>query len=270
MTTTSDHGILGGPHQDFQLYRYPCSPDLASLVERHWVTRWALPPGAESTVTLLPHPCVNVVLDGGTLVVSGVQLGRFTRVLAGAGGAHGVKFRPGGFLPLLGSPVSELTGRVQPLSALWGADVTRLERTLTATSDVGERVRAVEEFLRRRWPDPDPKVELVGEIVRALLHDRAVTRVDDVTRRFGLTARTLQRLFHRYVGVSPKWVLQRYRVHEAAARLAEGGGRSWAELAVELGYFDQPHFIRDFTRAVGMPPTEYLAACARHAAPIPA
>jgi len=262
--------VLGGERQDFQLYRYPPSPDLAALVERHWVTRWALPPGVRSSVTLLPHPCVNLVLDTGRLVVSGIGRERFTRELTGRGGAHGVKFRPGGFYPLLRSRVSELTGQILPLEALWGAEVTRLEEALNATDDVGQRVRAVEEFLRRRWPEPDPNVELVGRVVQALLYDRTITRVDDLTRTFGIATRTMQRLFQRYVGVSPKWVLQRYRLHEAAARLAEGTSGSWAEVAVELGYFDQPHFIRDFTRAVGMTPLEYVDACTRHEAPVSA
>ena len=104
--------------------------------------------------------------------------------------------------------------------------------------------------------------------MHALLHDRSVTRVADVTDRFGMSTRALQRLFERYVGVSPKWVLRRYRLHEAAARLAEGTGGTWAEVAVELGYFDQAHFIRDFTRAVGMTPVAYAEACRRRQAPV--
>ena len=94
-----------------------------------------------------------------------------------------------------------------------------------------------------------------------MLHDRSVSRVDDVTERFGLTARTLQRLFQRYVGVSPKWVLRRYRLHEAAAALAREQHRPWAEVAADLGYFDQSHFIRDFTAAIGLTPGAYAQAC---------
>jgi AraC-like DNA-binding protein len=65
-------------------------------------------------------------------------------------------------------------------------------------------------------------------------------------------------------------VLQRYRLHEAAARLAEGASGTWAEVAVELGYFDQSHFIRDFTRAVGMTPVAYADACNRRQEPVSA
>jgi AraC-like DNA-binding protein len=113
-------------------------------------------------------------------------------------------------------------------------------------------------------------VELVQRIVAALLHDRTIARVDDVTEMFGVTPRTLQRLFQRYVGVSPKWVLRRYRLHEAAAGLAREQHRPWADVAAELGYFDQSHFIRDFTAAIGMTPVAYARACRRREAPVSA
>jgi AraC-like DNA-binding protein len=104
--------------------------------------------------------------------------------------------------------------------------------------------------------------------VAALLHDREIARVEDVAQRFGLRLRTLQRLFARYVGVSPKWVLRRYRLHEAAAALAREQERPWAEVAAELGYFDQSHFIRDFTAAIGLTPVAYAQACLRKQEPV--
>ena len=64
------------------------------------------------------------------------------------------------------------------------------------------------------------------------------------------------------VGVSPKWVLQRYRLHEAAERIAEGRDGDWAATALELGYFDQAHFIRDFKALIGASPAQYAGAAA--------
>jgi AraC-like DNA-binding protein len=84
-------------------------------------------------------------------------------------------------------------------------------------------------------------------------------RVTDVAAEHGVSARTLQRLFRRHVGVSPKWVLQRYRLHEAAERMASGEATDLAALALDLGYADQAHFGNDFRRYVGVPPTAYAA-----------
>jgi AraC-like DNA-binding protein len=268
VSTTSEYGVLGVRDIDFSLDRYPPSADLSALVERHWLVSWELPPGREASVTLLPHPCVNLVLDGGRLAVSGVGRGRFTYAYRGAGRVFGVKFRPGGFLPFLGRPLTDITDAVLPAEQLWGPAAGVLAGRMAAARGVDELVALVEAFLRERWPPDDPQVAEVGRIVAALLHDRGIARVDDVTERFNIAPRTLQRLFARYVGVSPKWVLRRYRLHEAAAVLDREHHRPWAEVAAELGYFDQSHFIRDFTAAIGMTPVAYAQACRRKQAPV--
>jgi AraC-like DNA-binding protein len=77
-----------------------------------------------------------------------------------------------------------------------------------------------------------------------------------VCRHAGYSKRTLQRLFREYVGVSPKWVLQRVRLHEAAERMAGGEG-DWPRLALELGFFDQAHFIKAFKAVIGLTPGDY-------------
>jgi AraC-like DNA-binding protein len=54
-----------------------------------------------------------------------------------------------------------------------------------------------------------------------------------------------------------KWVINRYRLHEALERLHMGASVNWTDLALELGYFDQSHFIRDFRSLVGYSPVQY-------------
>ena len=268
LSTTSEYGILGVRDVDFHLERIAPAPDLAELVERHWVVTWELPPGRSASVTLLPQPCVNLVLDRGMLAIAGVGRGRFTYRYTGAGRVYGTKFRPGAFLPFLGRPVSTITEVTAPASGLWGPAADELAASLRGP--VADLVERTEGFLRARWPEPDPNVELVGRIVAALLRDREIARVEEVVERFGIPARTLQRLFNRYVGVSPKFVLRRYRLHEAAARLSGERDRPWAEVAAELGYFDQSHFIRDFTAAVGLTPVAYAELCHRRSEPVSA
>lgn len=77
------------------------------------------------------------------------------------------------------------------------------------------------------------------------------------------SSRWVARLFRRYVGIGPKWVLQRYRLHEAAERIASGRVDAWSDLALELGYADQAHFVRDFRALVGQAPSTYAATCRR-------
>ncbi len=96
-----------------------------------------------------------------------------------------------------------------------------------------------------------------------MAEDRGIVKVEDLVDRYGVNKRTLQRLFAKYVGVSPKWVIQRYRLHEAAEQLAAGAAISQSELALNLGYSDQAHFVRDFKMVVGTSPAAYARRARR-------
>ncbi|MEV0894681.1 helix-turn-helix domain-containing protein [Promicromonospora sp. NPDC050262] len=91
------------------------------------------------------------------------------------------------------------------------------------------------------------------------------TSVAALAGALGTTPRSLQRLFADWVGVSPKWVLQRHRVHLAAELLGRDPDLDLAGLAAAVGYYDQAHFTGDFVRAVGVPPGEYARTCRRGA-----
>jgi AraC-like DNA-binding protein len=121
-------------------------------------------------------------------------------------------------------------------------------------------VNVAENFLRERLPEHDENVAAVNKVIDSITADGTILKVDDVVDRLNLNKRWLQRLFNHYVGVSPKWVIKRYRLHEAAQKLAHGEVKDWPMLALDLGYFDQAHFIKDFKAIVGKTPAEY----ARH------
>jgi AraC-like DNA-binding protein len=113
--------------------------------------------------------------------------------------------------------------------------------------------------LRAAAPPRDPVAEQVAAMVERITADLALRRVGDLTAAFGMPERKLQRLLREYVGVSPKWVMRRARLHEAALRASSGEALDWAMLARDLGYADQSHLTRDFTATIGTPPARYTA-----------
>lgn len=248
----------------FHHARLPPGPDLADTVQHFWIVRWDLrghPPQVRRT---LPHPNAHLVLQsGGRSQVHGVHTGRFERRLEGCDGVFGVKFRPGGFSAFLGRPLSRLRDRSLPARDIFGTAVDALAEALAALDgDEAAMVAATEGFLRARDPAPDVDARLAGQIVDDIAADPATTRVEQLQARWRIPARRLQRLFGTHVGVPPKWVIQRFRLHEALERVSAGGGIDWADLAQALGYFDQAHFIRDFRRLVGQTPAQYMRSAA--------
>ncbi|RSM70622.1 AraC family transcriptional regulator [Actinoplanes sp. ATCC 53533] len=159
------------------------------------------------------------------------------------------------------SHASESPGRTRacgPKPA--GADADRPVGEVGSFEDRAQAIAGqVESFLRARLPEPDPLAEQAAAIVARIQAEPQLTRVDALARSAGLGVRRLQRLFAEYVGLGPKWVIRRYRLHEVSERLASGADIDWVRLAGELGYADQAHFIRDFTAMVGESPTHYAA-----------
>jgi AraC-like DNA-binding protein len=258
--TTSLRGVLdpGAAARHFRLSRYAPAPDLAHLVERHWFVEWDLRrPFTQGVVT---HPSVNLAIEPHYAAVFGVVTGRSDHTIEGRGKVVGCKFRPGAFHAFMPVPAAELTDRVIGAVEVFGPS-TLHEDVLAAREDRAQ-IAVVEAFLRARLPEPDPQVEVVADIMRLVLATPELTRVDQLVEATGLSSRSLQRLFREYVGVTPKWVLQRVRLHEAAERIADEPSEDWAMLALDLGYFDQAHFIKDFKAVVGRSPAEYAAMCA--------
>ena len=90
----------------------------------------------------------------------------------------------------------------------------------------------------------------VCRVVDRIAADSSMLKVDDVARAEGVSRRQLERVLRDYVGLSPEWVVQRYRLFEAAERLVSEPDTHAAD-AHQLGCSDQAHFIRDFETMVG-------------------
>lgn len=237
--------------------RWLPSAELAAFVEHFWTVRWDFR-GLEAPVAEnLPHPTVHLIVEEGRSCLHGVPRGRHVRALDGAGRVFGVKFWPGGFHPFYGKPVSGFTGRGLPLDEAFGPGGEAFAARILALEEDEARMREAEAFLGARLPAPDPNVELIGRLVERIIADRSITKAEQAAEEAGLGLRALQRLFSRYVGISPKWMIQRYRLHEALEQLDADAEPDWPRLALELGYFDQAHFIKDFKALVGRTPSEY-------------
>ncbi|APR82443.1 Transcriptional regulator, AraC family protein [Minicystis rosea] len=244
----------------FELRRHAPAPDLAALVDWHWVVRWSLAEPFEQEV--LPHATVNLAIEPGVSAVHGIGTVREVARLVGTGRVVATKFKPGGFHPFTRVPMRELVNRVIPIVEAFGEAAADIVSSVLAEPDDALAVAAVEAFLRaHRSADDLGLTEAMTLAVRAE-NDREIHRAEDLAKVAGVSLRTLHRSFEKYIGVGPKWIIRRSRVHEAAERVATGAPVVWAALALELGYHDQAHLIRDFKAQIGFTPAVYAERCA--------
>jgi AraC-like DNA-binding protein len=260
------------PHEfarHVDLAREPVGESAGRWVENRWSLRWDLPQGRWFDSEVIPHPTCSLTLElgshpraamppGETVAVTGVCTRRFDVDLRGWGRVVGLRFRPGGLAALTGHPASAWNDRSVPASEVLPPALA----SALADPDLGEVGSAwaevAEHGLAALADDrPDPRYDLVLAVVADMLADHALLTVADAAERHAVTVRTLQRLFTHYVGVGPKWVLARYRLHDAVADLDGGWPGTLTELAVRYGWYDQAHFTRDFTALVGVTPGQY-------------
>ncbi|MGW0836880.1 AraC family transcriptional regulator [Streptomyces prunicolor] len=235
----------------------PAEP-LRPYIEHYWLIDWDLTEPYVSHV--VPHPAVHIVFqrlagEDAFVEIAGIPNGLFAQKLEGKGRVCGIKFRPGAFRAVAPDrPVSEWTGvRVRQPEVFPDIDPA----AVLDPADESARVAALDSFLLALDLRPDPQAELATTLVDRIRTDRTIRRVTDFAHAEGLSVRLLQRLFAAYVGVGPKWVILRYRIHEALERAGAEEPVDWAGLAADLGYADQAHLVRDFTATVGVTPTAY-------------
>lgn len=232
--------------------------DLRPWIEHFWMVSWNLRGTDSYLQETLPHPNVQMIFEGGICKIAGVCTGKFARVISGRSIVFGIKFQPGGFRPFITRPVSSLLNRTIVATKILGSGIDELEIASASPTFVPENmIEACNRFFRARLPTLDPAVAAATNALALILKDTTIRSVDSLVSRTKMPKRSLQRLFRDYVGVNPKWVIRRYRLHELVAKLDSGEKLDMAQLALELGYFDQGHLINDFRSVIGYSPSKY-------------
>lgn len=249
-------GVLRTPrHGTWSLGRLEPCPAVAPYVVWYWAVCWDLRGHPAHRQVTLPHACSHLFVEDGQAWLHGPPRTRNERLLAGRGRAVGARFTPGGLAALLGRP---LTGESVPASILLGPGAAELAVVVTDSRTLHDAAAAFDRALAAILPHRvDPATSLVDHAVQLVERDRSILRVTDLAHRVGVRARTLQRLFADHVGIGPAQVIRRCRLQEAALQAAGTNRVDWASLAVDLGYCDQAHLVRDFTAAIGQPPAQY-------------
>jgi AraC-like DNA-binding protein len=251
-------------------------PELQSIVECIWTLESEPGEAVDRVEPVLPDGCPELVMqfgdrfervstDGGAerqadILFAGQLTGQIQLRPTGTVATLGVRFRPGSAAAILKMPQQPLLGTTLGIDALDGSLSRQLGRIRDSSRSPDDAIDGVQACLTARvdseWLDPRV-LAAVGMIRRH--HGRMA--VAEVATRLGVTRRHLERCFATLVGISPKRLARIVRFQRALRMLQRPPGSS-AATALECGYADQPHFIRDFTELAGCPPGAHLL---RHA-----
>jgi AraC-like DNA-binding protein len=260
------------------LERIPAAP-LSRFVQTMWYSQ--VPVAAHQYERILPTGCTQVILNLERECLHDCLAGAPDQAIAPAlvvGGRStyeiiaardmasliGISFKPGGFAAFAGDAVDRFSNLSIPLDAAWGAASLTLRSRLRETDDIRTRFRIIEGFLLERLancarPQADSRRQLVEFAVSSFGNAPALSTVNEVARRTGLSERRFSQIFREEVGLSPKIWCRIQRFQRAVRMLHSGADVPWAELALDCGFYDQAHFANEFRAFSGVDATTYSA-----------
>ena len=170
----------------------------------------------------------------------------------------GVRFREGGAYPFFGVPLIELRNETTLLDALDEPDLLRFHARLREAESLSARINLLEEWLIRRFLFGRERDALIPASLTKLREQKGRARIPELARELAVSQRQLERLYQSQVGMSPRQYSQLLRVERARLALKHGNEQTTTNLAADLGFYDQSHFIREFSAVIGMTPYAYV------------
>lgn len=157
---------------------------------------------------------------------------------------------------LLGLPLSEIAHQV--IAALDVIPCCRRAevRRLVDLQSWGERLDVVESLLKKSLERPLPRGyrELSWAIAQIEKSAGSVS-IRTLAQTLGWSERRLQRAFTEQVGVAPKVFARLVRFDALMTRVQTHPDERWVDTALELGFADQSHLVRDVRQFSGVTPS---------------
>ena len=252
----------------------PVEP-LAKFIKCFWVLESAAADLA-SPERILPDGCTEIVFhigdpfdqhnsDGTTerqplALLVGQMRGHLLIQPTGRAHVLGVRFWPGGAYPFLALPQNEIAGRVIALDSIWGAIARELHSRIADAATPADRVKQAEAVLLASLKNFRRHDDGVLKAIALILRSGGCVPVESLAETMGISLRKLDRTFNTRVGLPPKALCRIVRFQRVFKMLErQVRGPDWVQIALDCGYYDQSHFIKEFNAFAGKGPTSYFA-----------
>ncbi len=193
-------------------------------------------------------------------MISGINHSWFDVNTNGESGAIAITFYPGAAANFFDLPLIELEGKSIHLEDIAKGKTHSTEEQLAEAATLQERIRIIENFLLKRLcPTPAQDMKLIRQGVGIVKNFKGQIKATELAQKLCTTPKTLERKFALYVGNTPKQFIKIIRFHEAITTITSIKPGQLTQHALENGYYDQAHFIRDFKAYSGYTPKEMIS-----------
>jgi AraC-like DNA-binding protein len=210
---------------------------------------------------VIPHGCATLVFSADNARIVGCLFGPSTKP-AGVGRQANsfnllfiVEFQPAGYYAFSGMPQKELTDCLLPFEAVNPALNRLIAEKLEASADVGGLIAEVDRLFLAHLKAAFLQQEF-SLAERLIIRSGGLASVKELSKSVYYSERHLGRIFEKYMGVGVKPFSRLVRVNRAI-RLMRHRETGLTRVYMDTGFYDMPHFIRDFKAICGVTPQEY-------------
>lgn len=176
--------------------------------------------------------------------------------MEGVGKIIGVKFETGALKELLPLPIESYVNKEVLAKEIFGLDFVNNLISLYEHENDLEVISYIHDNLTS-FVQPITKSKAITQsLVSLIKNNENICTVKQVASHANISSRSVQRYFSEYVGLSPKWLIRKYRLSRVLDEL-ETNSVSTLDIVTQLEYVDQSHLIRDFKEILGITPNRY-------------
>jgi AraC-like DNA-binding protein len=238
----------------FEYYEAKPRQSLEKFMYVGWLFRWNIPTGEELPHIVVPNPCIRLGARVGEKIfkVHGPRTLGAIRKISGKGMVLGLDLVPGAFFSFSRMPVGQLVNSSTNLEELWPRFPAPDEGPWSVEGADDWFVKA-QDFLETLSPDENNLAKF-SQFFRRLWSEDEPPSLDQLAEQFGASKRSTQRIFLREIGMSPRDAIRTTRLHKALRIIGRDDTATLASVALESGFFDQPHMVKEFKALVNNPP----------------
>ncbi len=246
------------------------SREVSSFIECYWVVEnkctdicreKIIPDGFPEVIFHYKAP-YRINIDGNWQtqsknLMAGQLRNHFFLENTGESGMVGIKFKQTGLTRLFDLHMKELTDKVVPLASKVGDQLNDVITLVGKDIDPDEKILEVDKWLVNFTKSHRFNDVFTERVVNFIIDRKGMIAVKDLTSHFDISERKLERVFDKFVGLSPKFFSRIIRFNYLF-KLMKEKKHSWTDLAFSSGFFDQSHFIKNFREFTGEDPSRYL------------
>lgn len=246
--------------EDNFVYLLPC------IQLRNWISNFTISFPNQTIIsdnyTIIPHGSVTLVFFYDATGLHSLLFGPTTKPKTVGNIANRcdviliIEFQPAGFFPLIGIQQSELIDKVVPFSIINTSLDLEIKKIFNESLSIDKLILKLEELLISNI-----KIEYSYEFILAIqliIQNSGNISSQEISKKVFYSSRHLNRLFNQYLGLSMKSFSRLVRINKSI-KLLNNNKTSLMFICNELGFYDIPHFIKDFKIVCGITPQKYRA-----------